>query len=38
MTDDELPETDAHHDLRKNLISSDKFDGKTLCVSIAYDW
>lgn len=38
MTADELPETDAHYELRRNLIASDRFDGKTLCVSIAYDW
>jgi hypothetical protein len=38
MTTDELPTTDAHFELRSDLLASGRFDGNTLCVSIAYDW
>jgi hypothetical protein len=38
MTSQQLPDTDAHADLRKQLLSNPDFIYQILCVSKAWDW
>lgn len=40
LTNNPLPETDCHHDIRREIVVEEKLveKGSPTCVSIAFDW